>query len=269
MTANQLTANVVTNLRFYRRSRLLILIGLFVVVVFLITLVTTAVTASKRFDVVQACVSLAEWFLVMLAALLGLVTVSHHVRSRSLKLVVTHPCSMETWVFSHFVSAAVVVITLSATVAAVAFALFLAWDIPVQWGFLYVIAWGACTAMITFAFLLTLSSLVHPIVAAMIAAFFSPETVKWLLTLLQVQIETGPDGILRTINNGIKLLLSALYYGLPAYTPFADRVESLELSYRIAPGDTHALFVTAVYTLVMCSLMFFLTAGVLKRQRHI
>jgi hypothetical protein len=269
MTANQLTANVVTNLRFYRRNRLLVLVGLFVVVVFLITMVTTAVAASKKFEVVQACVSIAEWFLVMLAALLGLVTVSHHVRSRSLKLVVTHPCTMETWVLSHFVSATIVVVALSVTVAAVALVLFLAWDIPVQWGFVYVIAWGACTAMITFAFLLMLSTLVHPIVAAMIAAFFNPETVKWLLTLLQAQIEIGPDGFVRAVNTGLKLLLSALYYGLPAYTPFADRLGSLEMSYRIAPGDAYALFVTAAYTLVMCALMFFLTTGVLKRQRHI
>lgn len=269
MTLNQLTANIATNLRFYRRSRLLVLVGVFVVVVFLISMVSTAFTASKQFDSIQAFVAGGVWFLVLLAALLGLVTISHHVRSRSLKLVITHPCSMETWVVSHFASAFAVVAALFAVVTLVALALFWLWEVPVQWGFLYVISWGICSAMITFAFLLMLSSLIHPIVATLVAVFFSPGTVMWLLTLLQVQIETGPDGFTRIVNNGLKIFLSGLYYGLPAYTPYPERLGSLEASYRVAPGDTYALLVTVVYTLVLCALMFFLTTEILKRKRHI
>jgi ABC-type transport system involved in multi-copper enzyme maturation permease subunit len=269
MTANQLTANVVTNLRFYRRSRLLVLVGIFTAIVFLISMATTAFTMSKKFNTIQAFVEGAEWFLILLAALLGLITISHHVRNRSLKLVVTHPCSVEVWVLSHFVSAFTMIATLFAIVAAVTSILFVVWGIPIQWGYLYVIAWALCSAMITFAFLLLLSNLVHPIVAALIAMVFGPNTFRWLLTLLESQIEYGPEGFLRTVNVGLKLLLSAVYYGLPAYGPFADRLAVLASSYRVGAGDTYALFVTVVYTATFCGLMFLLTSAVLKRKRQI
>lgn len=269
MTANQLSSNIITNLRFYRRSRLLVLVGLFIVVVMLISMVTTAFTASKKFDTIQAFVVSADWFLTLLAALLGLTTISHHVRTRSLKLVLTHPCTMETWVLSHFASVFVVIVGLFAVVAVVTLALFLLWNVPVQWGFLYVVMWALCSAMITFAFLLMLASFIHPIVAALLALFFSPSTVQWLLTLLEVQIQTAPAGYLRIVDNGLKVVLSALYYTLPAYSPYSEQTQSLQNSYRVATGDTHALFVTVVYTAVLCGLMFFLTTGILKRKRHI
>jgi ABC-type transport system involved in multi-copper enzyme maturation permease subunit len=269
MKTGQLLANTFTHLRFYRRNRLLVLVGILIGIMFLISIVPTAITASKRFDTIQALVSTAEGFLVMLAAVLGLVTISHHVRTRSLKLVITHPCSMETWVLSHFVSALIVVTTLFAGVLLLALGLFLVWGVPVQWGLFYVLLQSLCSAMVIFAFLLFLSTVVHPVVAALIALVFSPETLRWLITIIKAQAEMVPDGVLKTLDQILLTVFHGLYLVWPEYSPFAEQTTRLQRSYLVAAGDTWVIVLTVLYTTLLCALSFFLTSAVLKRKRHI
>ncbi len=269
MTVNQLLANTVTNLRFYRRSRLLVVVGIFTSIVFLISIVPAAFTSSKKFDTIQAFVSTAEGFLVVMAALLGLVTISHHVRTRSLKLVVTHPCTMETWVLSHFMSAMIVMVTLFGGVLLVALGLFLVWGLPVQWGLVYVVLLGLCSAMVIFAFLLFLSTVVHPVVAALVAMIFTPGSLLWLNTTFQAQTEMLPDGYLKTVNEIVQVLFRGLYLLWPEYSPLSGQLTTLQASYRITSGDTYHLFMATLYTTLLCALSFFLTSAVLKRKSHI
>jgi len=269
MTTNQLLANTVTNLRFYRRNRLLVLVVIFTAIVFLISIVPTAFTASKRFDTIQAFVATAEGFLFMIAALLGLVTVSHHVRTRSLKLVVTHPCTMEAWVFSHFASALMVVTALFAGVLLLALGLFLVWGVPVQWGLVYVLLQGLCSAMVIFAFLLFLSTIVHPVVAALIAMIFTPGTLLWLITTFRAQTEILPDGYLKSVNGIAQAFLHGLYLVWPEYSPLAGQTMRLQESYRITAGDSYLMFIAVLYTTLLCALSFLLSSAILKRKRHI
>lgn len=269
MTFNQLHCNTVTNLRFYRRNRLLVLVGIFFGLVFLISVVPTAFTLSRKFNTIQAFVSTADGFLTMVGAILGLVTISHHVRTRSLKLVVTHPCTMETWVLSHFVSAFIVVTALFVVVLATALVLFLVWGLPVQWGLVYVIVLGLCSAMVIFAFLLFLSTIVHPVVAALIAMIFTPGSLLWLNTTFRAQTEMLPDGYLKTVNEVVQLIFHGLYLVWPEYSPLTGQMTTLQESYRITSGDTYLLFVAVIYSTLLCALSFFLTSAVLKKKRHI
>jgi hypothetical protein len=269
MTAKQLICNTTTNLRFYSRNRLLVLVAIFFAIVFLISIVPTAFTLSKKFNTIQAFVSTADGFLFMVGAILGLVTVSHHVRTRSLKLVVTHPCTMEAWVLSHFVSALIVVATLFVGILAIALILFLVWGLPVQWGLVYVVVLGLCSTMVIFAFLLFLSTIVHPVVAALIAMIFTPGSLLWLNTTFRAQTEMLPDGYLKTVNQLVQVIFRGLYLLWPEYSPLTGQLTTLQASYRITSGDIYLVFTAVLYTTVLCALSFFLTSAVLKKRRHI
>jgi ABC-type transport system involved in multi-copper enzyme maturation permease subunit len=269
MRAGQLLANTVTHLRFYRRNRLLVLVGLLIVILFLISIGPTAFTASKKFDTIQALVSTAEGYLILLAALVGLVTISHHLRSRSLKLVITHPCPMETWVLSHFAAALCVVSMLFMGILALALGLFAAWGVPVQWGIVYVLLQSLCSAMVIFAFLLFLSTVVHPVVAALIALIFNPDSLRWMITIIRAQMELHPDGHFMTLDPLLMTVFQGLYMVWPEYYPFAEQTARLQGSYRVAAGDGYLVFLTVLYSLLLCALSFFLTTAVLNRKRHI
>jgi hypothetical protein len=123
--------------------------------------------------------------------------------------------------------------------------------------------------MVIFAFLLFLSTIVHPVVAALIAMIFTPGTLLWLITTFRAQTEILPDGYLKTVNGIAQALLHGFYLAWPEYSPLAGQMSRLQASYRITGGDSYLMFIVLLYTTLLCALSFLLTSAVLKRKRHI
>jgi ABC-type transport system involved in multi-copper enzyme maturation permease subunit len=103
-----LKANIWADVTFYRRSKLLLA---FMLVFLLMTALQSLPplfmnSGVQSFNSLQEIVSDLNFFLLVLAAGMGLLVISSHLRNRSLKMVFTKPCPPEMWLLSAYLSAA-------------------------------------------------------------------------------------------------------------------------------------------------------------------
>src|SRR5712672_1835244 len=140
--AELLRANILANFAYYRRSRLLLA---FMLVFLLLTGLSSlpplfAHSGVQSFNALQHIFSVLNGFLLFFSGGLGLFIISSHIRSRSLKMVFTKPCSPASWLIAAFLAAVAVSLLLHVIVLGGAAAMSLIWHLPVRAGLLFVSA---------------------------------------------------------------------------------------------------------------------------------
>ena len=136
MTGRQVLANVAANLRFFLRNRLLAAFLLVMLALLGLSLVPMLLfsTNTQKFNLITQTYTLVDMVVYLLVALMALMHLSHHMHSRSLKMVITRPCSIETWLLSGYLTAIGTAAVLYAALFCGESVLFLAWGVPYQRG---------------------------------------------------------------------------------------------------------------------------------------
>ena len=269
--ASHLWSSVRTNLLFYRRNRLLWLIAIVLVFSFLVTLVPALFlrTSSQRFEIVKTIFDYLNYFYFLFAAALGLVSVSSHLRDRSIKMVMTKPVRPEVWLGSHFIAAALVFVGLMVVNLLVTSTLMLFWGIPLQSGLIMLAATTVCRCLILFSFLTFLSVLVHPVLAGVLALLFQDGLFYQLSTLTASAQRLAESDIYRSFLAATKYGLLIVYKVLPVYSPFQEEFASVEQSLRVESVHLLPFFWTALYAATFSTLLFLLTVWALRNRRLI
>lgn len=259
------------NLLFYRRNRLLWLIAIVLGFSFLVTLVPALFfqSSSQRFEIAKIVFEYLNFFFFLFAAALGLVSVSSHLRDRSIKMVATKPVRPELWLASHFVAAAIVFSCLVLGNLAITSLLFLVWSIPPQGGLVLLAATTVCRCMILFSFLTFLSVLMHPVLAGVLALFLQDGTFYQLSTLAASAEGMTNTGWYKATLAAIKYLLLIAYKVLPVYSPHAEDFASVASSLRIESGHLLPFLWTSLYATVFSVLLYLLTVTTLRKRRLI
>ena len=257
--------HVGSHLRFYRRSRIVLAVGLVILGFWLLGVAPMLAggTAGDRFNKLRALaeqITSLGWFL---SAGLGLYVTSSHLRSRSLQVILTRPGSPQLWLASVFVSALLVAAAIQAAGAVVTFAFSLAWDVPYQIGFLYLAIDAVFEAAIAIAFLTTLGAVVHPVVALLLAILFNEATfgsLRFGLSLMAAQSpQSGFLGVARTA-------VVWIHEALPMLDPFSTQTAGVSSSLRVTAGDWGYLGATALYALAVVAICFLCSDLALRRR---
>lgn len=264
-----LSANVATNLRFYRRNRLLLAIGLLLLAIWILSILPGLLysTGGQHFQLVQSFVTGSAAFVNLLVAALGVLSVHHHISGRSLKMVLTRPCPVETWYASQLASALLVSATLHLAIFAGASALVLAWGIPWQWGMLYVAFDGVLRSAVLFSVLTFLTVVVHPFVAILVAGILNDGTVGQLIRLNAVGLKTSEGAFSHALLTFNEVTLTIVYFFLPAYSPFESKTLELYSTFRAGAADFLTLGKTFLYAAAVTALFYFLAVTFLRRKR--
>lgn len=263
-----LKANLLAHFAYYRRSRLLLAF----VLVFLLLTGLSSLPALFAHSGVQSFYSLREifsslnGFLLFLAGGLGLFIISSHLRSRSLKMVFTKPCSPAVWLLSAFMAAVAVCLLLNTIVLASAVALSLGWHLPVRAGLVFVSLNTFIASVGIIAYLMLLTMLVHPAVAVAFALIFNADLFYDAQLWAQATIRSGSSSwFLRVIER----LFHYLYLLLPMVYPFGKKTESIYSSLRVLHGEWAYLLYSFGYALALSAFFYFLALFALQRRRHI
>src|SRR5258708_3099949 len=131
--AELLRANLLANFAYFRRRRLLLA---FMLVFLLLTGLSSLPplfmhSGVQSFNALRQIFSVLNGFLLFFSGGLGLFIISSHLRSRSLKMVFTKPCSPALWLISAFLSAAFSLFLLPRVVLGGAAGVCLVWCLPV------------------------------------------------------------------------------------------------------------------------------------------
>ena len=178
----RLWLHTAAHLRFYRRSRIVLGVGLAILGLWSLTLLPLFFGGSNagRFNQLRSVAQQLTTLGWLLSAALGLYVTSTHLRNRSLQVILTRPGSPQLWLASVFASALIVAAAMQAIGAVVTLVLSLAWGVPYQIGFFYMAVNAVFQAAIVIAVLTTLGAVLHPVVAFLVFVLFNENTFESL-----------------------------------------------------------------------------------------
>lgn len=263
-----LKANILADLKYYRRSKLLLAFML----LFLILTALQSLPPIFMDSGVQSFNSLREidsdlnGFVLVLAAGLGLLIISSHLRNRSLKMVFTKPCPPALWLLSAFLSAAVVSLFLNLVVLSGGLLLSLFWHLPVRIGLAFVSAQTFALSLGWIAYLLLLATLMHPVLAAIVAIIFNADLFYQFQVWTQAAIRSGNNNFaLRMLEH----LFHSLYIVLPMFFSFDKETSNIHVSLRVLSSEWKYVVFSLGYALVLSAFCYCVALYALQKKKHI
>lgn len=264
-----LKANIKVNLQFYRRNKLLLLIGILFLGIVGMTMIPSILfsTSNERFFLIITIFKTVTWFMSMMLALIALMSVWYHRSNKCIKLVFTRPCSPEKWVLGHFLSAALVFAAGLLLALLFYVSASLIWGIPLQRAITVSIIVSFVHGMLIYSYLLLLSSLMHPIVAGFIALVFSEGVFYWLAMMCQASAESITNTALSFVLYTLKNIFGSIYYVLPTMSPFEDKLQKLSTGLRISRAEWKYIAGILIYFLIFSAFSYFVTVYSLRKKR--
>jgi hypothetical protein len=263
MVTQQLLANVDTNIKFFRRNRILLGASLFYLVITGLTLIPGLIfmSATKQFDIVKMLHDSLSTAVTICTALMGLLFMASHFRNRNVKMVLTKPCTPETWVAGLLVAAGAISLALHLVVVAITSIMFVAWGIPFQPGLIFVTLQNYLGGLIVLGFVVFLATSMPPVLAAIVAVIANEGTIYMLRTIVAAGIEATGSAVL----SGLDKALHVAYVMLPSYSLFQERGE-VESTWRVESQDWLMLAPSVGYTIAITAFFYLLTLAVLRRK---
>ncbi len=262
---DQLLLNTRIHLRFFARNRLILALGAIALAGAGLSLIPSLLFRSTvgRFELLRMIVSVLSWLALVVIAGLGLFAVSGHLRGRSLKMVLTKPCSPEIWLGSVFLAAGIVAAGIYAALLLLTAALSFFWGVPFQSGFAFIIIDGFLRALIWMSWLTALGTAFHPVLAALIALFFQEGTLYWLKFMIASTTQSrASSGLLAILGN----VVDAIYFSLPMVEPLSQKTEPIYSSLRMATGDWDLLLPIAGYALLILAFFYCVSDYLIRRK---
>jgi len=263
-----LKANILADLTFFRRSKLLLA---FMVVFLLITALQSLPpifenSGVQNLNSLQQIIYDLNFFLLILAGGMGLLIISSHLRNRSLKMVFTKPCSPELWLLSAYLSAAAMSLFLNLVVLGGGVLLSLLWHLPIRMGLVFISAETFAVSLGLVAYLMLLATLMHPALAAIVALIFNADLFYQFDVWTKAAIRSGYSSIALRM---VERLFHGLYILLPMVFPFDKQTENVHTSLRVMSVDWKYLPYSFGYTLALSAFCYFVSLLALKKKNHI
>jgi ABC-type transport system involved in multi-copper enzyme maturation permease subunit len=262
---DQLLVNARVHLRYFARNRLILALVAIVLAGGAFALVPSLMWRSSvgRFELLRVIILDLNAMAMVVVAALGLFAVSGHRRARSLKMVLTKPCSPEVWLGSVFIAAGIVAVCIYSAVLVLSVGFSYLWNIPYQSGFAYIIIDSFLRALIWLAWLTVLGVALHPVVAVVVAFLFNEGTIYQLKFMMASAIEAGTTGAILAVTGP---LVDAIYFTLPMMKPLSAKTAPIYSSLRTATGDWALLVPIGGYTLLMLAFSYCLSDYLIRRK---
>ncbi|HWC16228.1 MAG TPA: hypothetical protein VG498_04410 [Terriglobales bacterium] len=261
-------ANIVANLAFYRRSRLLLAFAMVFLLLTGLRSLPSMFTQSgvQRFNTLQEIFGGLNFFLLVLAAGLGLFIISSHLRNRSLKMVFTKPCTPAVWLASAFLTAVLVTFVMSCVLLGSATILSLIWGVPVRAGLLFVSADTFVASVGLIAYLMLLGMLAHPAIAVVFALIFNGDLFYGGQVWALATIRSGQSSLALRL---LARVFHFLYLVLPMVHPFSEKTDVAYTSLRVTNADWKYILYSVGYALTLSAFCYFASLFALQRKNHI
>jgi ABC-type transport system involved in multi-copper enzyme maturation permease subunit len=266
--AELLKANILADLTYYRRSRLLLaFLLLFLLLTALQSLPPIFMNSGvQSFNSLHEIVSSLNGFLLVLAAGMGLLIISSHLRNRSLKMVFTKPCPPPVWLLSAFLSAALVSLFLNVVILTSGILLSALWHLPVRMGLAFLSAETFVVSLGLIAYFMLLAMIMHPALAAIVALIFNADLFYEFQLWTQAAIRSGHTNITLRL---LERLFHLLYILLPMLYAFDKQTRNIHVSLRVMSGEWRYLLFSLGYALALSAFCYCVALYALQRKNHI
>ncbi|MFB6357303.1 MAG: hypothetical protein ABEJ65_12420, partial [bacterium] len=265
-TMKQLKACVRANLQFYRRNNLLVIFMYVLMFIVIASMVPSLFNLSntKSFSMIKRFMTTLNGAVYYFTVAVGLLTLSAPIRKRSLKLVLTKPCKLWTWILSHYVAVLGLSALLYAGISLLGSALFLMSGLPLQDGLLFVPLDYFCRTAIVFSVTLFLTSFIHPLIAVVFIVFLNDSILYKPLLFIKAGLQSMEPSSWRTSLQGLKYVVQGLYLMMPNYAPFSRKTKGIYKSFNVPTESWIYLAGSLAYALIVGAFCFLLIHAILN-----
>lgn len=264
--AEMFWANVRVHLIYFRRSRLILVFGLVMVVLAALFSLPALFVRSQvqGFSILRGAFIDLNELLILFGSALGLVIVSSHLRAHNLKMIFTKPCPPALWVGSVLTATVTVTLVLDAIILAVALAVSSVYRLPVEGGLTYIALDSLIASVGMIAYLMFLAMVMHPVIAGTFALLLGP----WTFSLLEKTTVAGTmagkgSAFLRVLQN----VFHFCYMVLPMVHACGAKTKNIYSSLQVGTGEWCYLLYSFGYALALAALCYCLALLFLQRKQ--
>lgn len=268
---SKLVTNVKNNLILYKRSRLLNILGIILLVFYGLTSIPYFITASFTAKVsgiariLNNLHTLSVLFLVI-ALLVGLY---YPVKNRCLKMIITKPCKPETWLLSNYISSIIIALMINLLIFIIASVFFLIWGMGFQMSLVYVFFDQAFQLVLLLSYL-TFLMLVFNVWGAIIFGLILTESFFFYLTNMFTALHNSASNAAgKFLYLIIQKFFYTIYMILPMSSPFSKETNFIYRNFRVESSDWKYLLYTLLYTLSIAGFFYLVNNCILKKKRLI
>lgn len=268
---NKLIINIKNNLKLYKRSKLLIVLGIIFFCFYgLITLPTLFMaSSSSKLNVILKILNSFNGFSTIFLVILMLVGLISPIKNRSLKMIITKPCLPEIWLLSNYISAIFIAFLLNLVIFLIVSGLFLLWDMPFQWGLVYIFLHRFFQAIVLLSYI-TLLALAVDTWGAVVFGIFLTERFFFFFSNMFLALK---DSVTNNFGKGILLVFQKIFYFiyflLPVSEPYSKETGTVSRSLRLVSSDWKYLAFSLLYTILISVFLYLLSAEFLNKKRLI
>ena len=147
--------------------------------------------------------------------------------------------------------------------------LFFLWNITFQWGIVFMFFQSFLQAIVIL-FYITFLALSLKLVGAVLFGVFLTEGTFFFFSNMFISFN---NSLSDKGGNIILIVFQKIFYYiyliLPISKPFSKQTDSIFSSLKYQPGDIKYLFISFIYTIVICSFLYLASTYLLKRKRLI
>ena len=264
----RILSNVKANLKFYSRNGIIWIVILIMLMQVGARIFFYSYAQGMKFEILRSFLGGLGGFFSVIVAVLGMLTVSYHLRNRCFKMVFSRPCSPDRWLFSLFLSVVIVSASLIAVALLSLICLFIAWKIPFQAGCIYILLHSMCRWILLSFCLLFLSVFLNPALSVFLVAVLTETNLYRLTIMLGFAANRASSSAARMFLKTLWHTARALYMSVPLslYPLETGRIAS---NWITSGQDWMRLGIVFLYTFCASCLLFFLSSSILGRKRLI
>lgn len=206
-------------------------------------------------------------YLTVISLLMGIVSISHEIRERSAKMILTRPVGFHAWIFSRYLAGLLIIAVITAINFSLLEGIFWAAGAHPDLTHLAAIKLLVASNLALYSYAFALSLATPPVLAGFLAMIMNGPTLK-----LAAQIAFGVRSMLNATSSGSPVgemligLIRGLYVVFPDTFHSGSLVESHQFFMGFPKGFLHDAAWSALYSLDLIVIFYGVSYVLLKRK---
>ena len=268
---NKLAINIKNNFLLYRRSKLLIILGIILFVFFGLTSLPQVMTVSftAKITGISSILKRLHNFSSLFLVIVLLVGLNYPVKNRCLKMIITKSCLPETWLLSNYLSSIMIALIINVLIFIITCVLFIIWDMGFQFSLVYIF-FDQFMQLVIMVFYLTFLMMVFGVWGSVIFGVILTDSfffyIANLFSALNASTTNSAAMVLYFI---IHKLFYFIYLVIPIASPFSRETNLIYRNFRVESSDWKYMLYTFIYTVLIAVFFYLANNYLLKRKRLI
>ena len=268
---NKLAINIKNNFILYKRSKLLIILGIILLVFYGLTSLPYLITVSftGKLSGISTILRNLHGFSSLFLVIVLLVGLNYPVKNRCLKMIITKPCQPETWLLSNYISSILIALIINVLIFIIACIFFVIWDMGFQLSLVYIF-FDRFLHLVLILSHITFLMMVFGVWGAVIFGIILTDSFFFYMTNMFSALHTSAAGSAgKIIYLVIQKLFYFIYLVIPMSNPFSKETNLIYRNFRVESSDWQYMFYTLIYTALIAGFFYLVNSYLLKRKRLI